>query len=257
MNVGTTLVADGQTAHLAQPRECPFDNPAMPTEFLARFNSFASDATLDSPPLQGFAAFVVVVPLVGMQLFRPLSGASPAASQRRNGIDHLFEHHAVVPVGSSQFDSQRDALAVDDEVPFAARLTAIGWVRSHFGAPFLAGWLAESSEALDQSILSAWWRRSSKRWWSFSQTPASCQSRRRRQQVIPEPQPISGGSISQGMPERSTKMIPVRAARSDRRGLPPFGLGGSGGKRGAISSHKSSGSSGFAILPVYQEPRFC
>ncbi len=33
-----------------------------------------------------------------------------------------------------------------------------------------------------------------------SQTPASCQSRKRRQHVIPEPQPNSWGSISQGMP---------------------------------------------------------
>ena len=38
------------------------------------------------------------------------------------------------------------------------------------------------------------------RWCRRSQTPASCQSRSRRQQVMPVPQPISWGSISQGMP---------------------------------------------------------
>ncbi len=34
------------------------------------------------------------------------------------------------------------------------------------------------------------------------QIPASCQSRNRRQQVMPEPQPSSCGGISQGIPLR-------------------------------------------------------
>lgn len=44
----------------------------------------------------------------------------------------------------------------------------------------------------------------------------------------PLPQPMSWGSISQGM-LRSTKRMPVKAARSDTRGRPPFGFGFSGG----------------------------
>ncbi len=39
------------------------------------------------------------------------------------------------------------------------------------------------------------------------------------EQVMPEPQPISWGSISQGMPLFSTNRMPVRAARSSMRGL--------------------------------------
>jgi hypothetical protein len=38
------------------------------------------------------------------------------------------------------------------------------------------------------------------------------------------PQPISWGSISQGMPLLRTKRMPVRAARSGTGGRPPFGL---------------------------------
>jgi hypothetical protein len=63
--------------------------------------------------------------------------------------------------------------------------------------------------------------------------PAVAQSRSRRQQVIPLPQPISWGRYSQGMPVFSTNKIPVSAARSGTRGRPPFGLGGSGGSNGA------------------------
>jgi hypothetical protein len=47
------------------------------------------------------------------------------------------------------------------------------------------------------------------------------QSRRRRQHVIPDPQPSSCGSICQGMPLRRTNRMPVRHARSETRGRPP------------------------------------
>jgi len=60
--------------------------------------------------------------------------------------------------------------------------------------------------------------------WSSCQIPHSCQSRSRRQQVMPEPHPISCGSISQGIPLRRTNTMPVRHcpvcyARSSAFGL--------------------------------------
>ena len=60
-------------------------------------------------------------------------------------------------------------------------------------------------------------------WWIWSQTPAACQSRKRFQQVMPQPQPISCGKSSQGMPVLRMKMIPVRTLRSSRKGRPPSG----------------------------------
>src|ERR671921_513246 len=111
-----------------------------------------------------------------------------------------------------------------------ARFAAICRVRARLLAPPGAATLAESSEALDQSIRPASPRRSSRARWSLSHTPALCHSLRHRQQVIPEPQPISWGSISQGIPDLSTNRMPVRAARSFTRGRPPLGLGGCFGK---------------------------
>jgi hypothetical protein len=82
-----------------------------------------------------------------------------------------------------------------------------------------------------------------------SQTPACCHSRSRRQQLMPEPQPISCGSISQGIPDCGTNGMPVSTARSpnglrpghrDRRG---FG----GGGNSWISAHNSSSSIGLAM----------
>jgi hypothetical protein len=51
------------------------------------------------------------------------------------------------------------------------------------------------------------------------------------------------------MPLLSTKRMPVKAARSGTRGRPPLGLGGSGGKSGAIVSHNVSLTNGLLIRP--------
>jgi len=50
-------------------------------------------------------------------------------------------------------------------------------------------------------------------WWMRCHRPVACQSRSLRQQVMPEPQPSSLGSSSQGIPLRSTKRIPVRTCQ--------------------------------------------
>jgi hypothetical protein len=87
-------------------------------------------------------------------------------------------------------------------------------------------------------------------------TPACCQARKRRQQVTPLPQPISRGSISQGMPLLSTQMIPAKAARSGTRGRPPLGLGGAGGHNGALAFHSLSLTNGCPIPSAYQAAGF-
>jgi hypothetical protein len=67
---------------------------------------------------------------------------------------------------------------------------------------------------------------------------------------MPEPQPISCGNISQGMPLRRTNTIPLKQARSDNLGLPPLGFGIGGGNRDLIKSHRLSGISAAALINV-------
>ena len=107
-------------------------------------------------------------------------------------------------------------------------------------APFLAVTLAESRQALDQSIKPTLPSLSRRARCSLRQTPACCQSRRRLQHVTPLPKPSSLGSIRQGMPLRSTNKMPSSAARSESRGRPPFGFGGWGGSRDSRIRHSSS-----------------
>jgi hypothetical protein len=67
------------------------------------------------------------------------------------------------------------------------------------------------------------------------------------EQVMPEPQPSSCDSISQGIPLLSTKMMPLSALRSSTRGRPPLGFAGSAGSKGAMTAHSSSVTSCCAI----------
>jgi hypothetical protein len=103
-------------------------------------------------------------------------------------------------VGGGEHCGERDAPSVRHNVALRARFATMRRIRPGFSTPLFAGTLAESSEALSHSIRLASPRRSrSAGCNSFHNTLPSCQARKRRQHVEPEPQPICFGSISQGM----------------------------------------------------------
>jgi uncharacterized membrane protein YgcG len=98
----------------------------------------------------------------------------------------------------------------------------------------------------------------SKAWWSLRQTLASCHSFSRRQQVIPLPQPISGGRYCHGNPVMSTKRMPRNTSRFGRRGRPPRSFSGSGGSKGSMTAHSSSVINCFAMPQIlHGVTRFC
>ena len=115
-----------------------------------------------------------------------------------------------VAVGAAQGHAERRAAGIDpstrsgqaDDVALGTRFAPVGRVRPSRSAPLLAATLALSSEARDQSSCPAPCRRSSSAWCSAAHTPACCQSRKRRQQLMPEPQPISCSRCSHGSPVR-------------------------------------------------------
>ena len=113
--------------------------------------------------------------------------------------------------------------------------------------------------ARDQPIRSASPKRFSERGVQPLPDPACCQSRKRRQQVMPEPQPTSCGRYSQRMPVFSTNRMPVKTARSGTRGRPGFSLSQrGGGSSGATTAQSSSLTNGLAIphRPQAADP-FC
>ncbi len=72
-----------------------------------------------------------------------------------------------------------------------------------------------------------------------SQTPSACQSRKRRQHVIPLPKPSSLGRSSHGIPVCKTNRMPFNAARSSTRGRPPLVEGSTTGNSGCSAFHNS------------------
>ena len=252
-DVEPPFVADGQAPEAREPRQGAFDDPAMAAQTLAAVDAASGDPRGDAPPPSGPAAAVKVVGLVGVEFGRPSARAAHALPDRRHRVDQGGEAPAVVLVRRTERKGERDAVRVGENVALGGGLAAVGRVRARRLAPLLAENEALSSAARDQSTAFARPSRSSSTRWSLAQTPACCQSRSRRQQVIPDPQPISRGSRSQPMPVRSTNTMPSRQARSGTRGRPPLGLGGSGGRSGSISRHRASETSG-ATMPTQPHP---
>ncbi|AEN72836.1 hypothetical protein Rhom172_2435 [Rhodothermus marinus SG0.5JP17-172] len=248
MNISATLIANTKATHLTEPGQCPLHHPAVTAQALACVSTSTSNAYLDASLPERRTAFPEVISFVGMHLVRTLAGRPSRLLDPRNCIDQRLENHRVMPVGCRDHHRQRGAASVYHKMALCARFATIRWIRPGMRPLFAAGMLWASTAARLQSNWPPSPRRSSSTSWSRFQTPASFQSRRRRQQVMPLPQPSSWGSICQGMPLLSTKRMPVRTARSGIRGLPPRGLGGSGGKSGSMTAQSSSDTRGFAML---------
>ena len=247
MDVGATFAADAETLELVQPADRPLDDPARRAQSAAVSRSAMGDDRLDVPrPQRGFVRAGVVGP-VRLRARRPEARPSALALERRDGVDEEEELGDVMIIRTRERDHQRDALGLREDVVLAAGAPAIRRVGARLEPPFSARTLELSITARDQSISPARWSSVSSARCILFHAPASCQSRSRRQHVTPDPQPISGGRYSHGIPVRKTKMIPLSAARSGTRGR-PVRRGLRRGKCGSISSHSASSTKTFAIV---------
>lgn len=250
MDIGPALIPHDQAPEATQPGQGAFDHPTVAAQLLARVNPASRQAWDDVARPTGSPTKRMVVSLVAVEFVRTTPGMTRLAAHRWDRIQHVGQQQAIIAVGRREPYRQGNSVGLDHNMALRSRLATIRWIRPGRFAPLLAAMLAESSDARAQSNLSAPCKRVSNSWWRRSQTPACCQSRSRRQHVIPLPQPSSWGNISHGMPLFKTKMIPVSAARSLIRGRPPWGLGGSEGSSGATTAHNSSLTTGFLIPPV-------
>ena len=250
VGIQSPLITNYQPSELAQPCQRALDHPPVPAQLLAALHSLTRNPRSDASLPQRSSAPLVVIAFVSMQLGRSFPSPSANSSRllyRLDSVNHISESVAIMHVGRGADYRERNSFGVDHNMALRARFAFIRRIGAGTFAPFLAAMLAESTAARDHSILPASPSLSSSTWWRRSHTPAFCQSLSLRQQVMPLPQPISGGRYSHGKPVLSTKMMPVRAARLGTLGRPPFGLSGSGGNSGSITSHSSSESIGLAI----------
>jgi hypothetical protein len=248
MNVVTLLIPHAQTSLVEEPVKGCFHHVAIPAEPTAMFSAALGDPGCHSTLTQGLTnlLFGVIGP-IRQHFIRMFPRTTPTLLDVGNRIHQGHRNLRIVNVGPRVLHGQRRPLPVYNQMPFRTILAPIRGIRPGFRPPKSARTEQLSMAEVDQSMASARPNSSRRACQIFCQTRAACQSRRRRQQVMPLPQPISRGRYSQGVPVLSTNRIPVRQARSDTRGRPPFGLGGSGGMCPLMRSHSSSVSSGLAM----------
>ena len=244
MHHRAALVTDIEAAEAMQPGERPFDDPACGPEATAvrglaagQDRENAAGAELVTMPFR-------VVPAVALHTIRSAPGASARPAERRDGVDERQQLGDVVAVRRGEDGDQGNPARLGQKVMLRPFLAAIGWVRSSFFPPRSARRDALSTRARVRSSSPRRCSSVSSTAWSRFQTPAFCQRTKRRQQVVPEPQPISRGSMFQGMPLRSTNRIPVTTARSGMRGRParcPRPRRGRG-RSGSMCAHSASSS---------------
>lgn len=248
VNIVTLFIAHSQPTLLEEPREDAFHDAAVFPQSTAVFGVTFRNEWFDAALSQGAADFLFgIVSAIREGLIRSAATASAGALDRWDGVDQRDRLLGVMHVRAGLNQRQGRPLAITGDMTFRTVLPAIRGIGASLLPPKSARTEQLSKITLDQSMASAKPSSSSNTRHTCCQTPATCQSRSRRQQVIPLPHPSSGGSNSQAHPVRATNRMPVSACRSGTRGRPPFGFGGSSGKSGSMRFHNSSVSSGLAI----------
>lgn len=254
VNIIASFIANAQAAKLVQPAQRALDDPARFAQAAAMGPPFTGQPVGNALAAQPVMVCGAAIGAVSLHQVRPLTGAAWFAAHWWDRHQQRLELTTVMDVGCSHLDAQRNALGIGEKMMFAARFAAVGRVRPRLEPPKTARTLLESTTARDQSIRSALCSRRSSSRWSFSHTPAFCQSRKRRQQVMPLPQPISKGKSRQAMPVLSTNRIPVNAARSGMDLRPGyFTRRVLLGSNGSITVHSDSSSSAFGIHSLLQK----
>ena len=213
----------------------------MTAQALLALDALAGDAHPDATPPQMLPTASAVVGFVRMELVGPAPGPAGLALDRWQRIDHLLEHHRVMPVRARDAEHHWRAIGVGQHMALGAEFAPVGRVRPGVRPPRGLATLEPSMHMRLWS--SASWCRScsSSSMCSPCHAPASCHCWSRRQHVMPLPQPSACGSSSQGIPVRRTYTMPLSASWSSMRGRPPRGLAGFGaGSSGRMRSHSSA-----------------
>ena len=249
MDAGAALVADGQAAKAMQPGQRAFDHPARAPEAAAVRAPALGQVRGDPALRQLIAMRLRVVPAVPLHEPRFAPRGPGAAAQGRQRIDQRQQLCDIVAMGGGQRRDERNPVRVSENMMLRPGLAAIGRVRSSFFPPRSARSEALSTTARARSNWPRWRNSSSSTRWSRFQTPARCQRTSRRQHVVPEPHPICGGSMFQGMPLRSTNRMPVSTARSGIGRRPAYRRlrGRRFGNNGSSRAHRPSSISGVAM----------
>lgn len=252
VDVRAAFVSDAESSELMKPANRALYDPAQDSKSTSVAGVSARDECADSP--FGQCGFVRrgMIRAFGNDIARAPLGMPHFSPHRWNRVDKRDKLGYIVAVCAGDGEGKWNALSVRDDMVLAAEFAAIGWIGASLLPPKTARTLDESTTHRDQSSWSALCNCASNTSYTRCHTPNSCHLARRRQQVIPHPHPNSCGKYSHGIPVRSTNKMPVSALRLATAGRPLLLGGLSGGRRGSMSVHKSSGKIARAIYSSMQ-----
>ena len=249
MDLGKSFVAHSKTMEIMEPSMRTFDYPSIFPEAAAMLGAALCENGFDTPIAQFLPVYVGVVSAIGVDGLRFFQRAASNTADGWNRVNERQQLCDVIAIGTGQDDREWHSICVGSDMVLGARSPTIYGVRPSFWPAPIARTEDESRITREKSIWSAARNSASSSSCNRSHTPASCQSRKRRQQVTPEPQPISAGRSRQRSPVRNTNKMPLNAARSGT-GLRPgyFSRRGFGcGSKGSIRFHNSSSMIGLPI----------
>jgi hypothetical protein len=240
MHSNQPIVTDLESPGLSNPGQRLLHHVTDLAQSAAVRRTHPSQMIFDASLFQSFSVADGSIRSVAVQRSGLATGTSTRSLNRWDAIEQPQRLPRIRTVGFGDSHRQRRRTTINQQVAFCAFFGPICGIFACQRPPKTARILWLSTHAFCQSINPLRPRRFKSAWSNFFQTPRRCQYRMRRQQVTPEPQPISWGSISQGIPLRSTKTMPVRHARSSTGGRPRLpGLALCGGSRGQMASHSS------------------
>ena len=132
MNEVQPFVPYGEATKAMQPRQGAFNDPPGAAEATAVRGTPLGELRGDPAAFEVIPMRLRVIPPVPLNQLGLAGRAPRPAAQRRNPVDQRQQLGDVVPISGRQARDERDPLRFREEVVFAARLAAIGWVRSSF-----------------------------------------------------------------------------------------------------------------------------
>ena len=241
MNVVAFLITNAKTPILMQPRDGAFYHPTVDTQSASVLGPALSQQRDDSPATDFSAMWFGIVAPVPQNTIRTLNRPADFACNCRDAVNQRQQLRDIVTVCASQYHRKRNTIGIRYQMMFRAFFASIRGIWACFCPPKTARTEPESTTTRQKSIWSARRNLLNSTRCILSHTPAFCHSWSRRQQVIPQPQPISCGRSSQPIPVFNTNNIPVRPARLDIGLRPGYrNLRFFSGINGSMISHNSS-----------------
>jgi hypothetical protein len=135
MDIGSPFMANLQPAMAIEPGQCPIHQPSMMAQALAGVDPAPRNAGSDAPLTQGLLTPRRVVPFVGVQLVRSLTGSPTRAFDRLDDIDRGLPHFGVMDISSRLGYGERDSVSVNHNGALRARFAAIRRIRPGISTP--------------------------------------------------------------------------------------------------------------------------